>query len=194
MAKIIVGIDEAGRGALAGEVVAAAVILPENFALKNITDSKKLSAKSRAELFLYITNKCYFTVGTASAEEIDTFNILKASLIAMRRAVLSLKEPYDIALVDGNICPDIVFCRPVIKGDILHPVISAASIVAKVTRDRKMLDLEKRYPQYNFAKHKGYSTKAHYLAIKKFGVIDMVHRKSFAPCKNQKRYSKKHLS
>ncbi len=184
MAKIIVGIDEAGRGALAGEVVAAAVILPENFALKNITDSKKLSTKKRAELFLHITNKCYFAIGKASAEEIDRFNILKAALMAMKRAVLLLKMPYDIALVDGNICPDIKFCRPVIKGDILHPVISAASIVAKVTRDEQMLNLEKCYPQYNFAKHKGYATKAHRLAIKKFGIIESVHRKSFSPCKN----------
>lgn len=180
---MIIGVDEAGRGCLAGDVVAAAVILPDGFVLQGLTDSKKISATKRNNLFVQITQSCQYAIGTASAFEIDKINILQASLLAMQRAVKGLEVSYDRVLVDGNRCPKLTRCTAIIKGDLTHPVISAASIVAKVTRDRQMLALDKQYPQYGFAKHKSYGTQVHLLALAKYGVIDGLHRQSFAPVK-----------
>ena len=188
----VIGIDEAGRGPLAGSVVAAAVILPSNFQIEGLTDSKKLSEKKRNALYQQITQHCCWSVGEASSVEIDELNILRATMIAMKRAVIKLEKDhlanYDPinyrVLVDGNCCPDIPNCKSIIKGDLTVPVISAASIIAKVSRDRQMQDLDSRYPQYGFAKHKGYGTKAHLLALSKYGAVDGVHRYSFAPVRD----------
>jgi len=188
----IVGVDEAGRGPLAGSVVAAAVILPRHFELEGLTDSKKLSVKKRNALYQQITENCFWSVGEASSIEIDELNILKATMLAMKRAVINL-EKYHLSqhkstsyrvLVDGNFCPDIPNCKAVIKGDQTVPVISAASIIAKVSRDKQMQDLDAKYPEYGFAKHKGYGTKAHILALSKYGALEAVHRYSFAPVRD----------
>ncbi len=188
----VIGIDEAGRGPLAGSVVAAAVILPSDFQIEGLTDSKKLSEKKRNALYQQITQHCCWSVGEASSIEIDELNILRATMLAMKRAVIKLEKDhlanYDPinyrVLVDGNCCPDIPNCKSIIKGDLTVPVISAASIIAKVSRDRQMQDLDSRYPQYGFAKHKGYGTKAHLLALSKYGAVDGVHRYSFAPVRD----------
>lgn len=180
---IIVGVDEVGRGCLAGNVVASAVILPNDFDLPGLTDSKKLSEKKRKVLYALITNQCQWAAGEASAIEIDKINILQATMLAMSRAVERLNVKYDQVLVDGNCCPDLDNCRTIIKGDLTEPVISAASIIAKVTRDRQMVELDKLYPMYGFAKHKGYGTKAHIEALIKFNAINE-HRYSFTPVKN----------
>jgi ribonuclease HII len=186
---IIIGVDEAGRGPLAGNVIAAAVILPPEFELPDLTDSKKLSAKKRETLYQQITQSCDWAVGEASCAEIDQINILQATLVAMRRAILNLQSShtekttvtdYEV-LVDGNRCPDVKSCRAIIKGDLTEPAISAASIIAKVTRDRQMVALDTLYPQYGFAKHKGYGTKVHMEALTEYGPIVGVHRYSFAP-------------
>jgi ribonuclease HII len=186
---IIIGVDEAGRGPLAGNVIAAAVILPPEFELPDLTDSKKLSAKKRETLYQQITQSCDWAVGEASCAEIDQINILQATLVAMRRAILNLQSShtekttvtdYEL-LVDGNRCPDVKNCRAIIKGDLTEPAISAASIIAKVTRDRQMVALDTLYPQYGFAKHKGYGTKVHMEALTEYGPIVGVHRYSFAP-------------
>ena len=177
----IIGVDEAGRGCLVGNVVAGAVILPDGFNLPELTDSKKLNAKKREHLFEQITQSCQYGVGMASAPEIDAMNILQASLLAMKRAVEALGVSYDSVWVDGNHCPDVVHCTAIIKGDMSEPVISAASIVAKVTRDRQMIALDAQYPQYGFAQHKGYPTKAHLQALANLGAIEVEHRYSFAP-------------
>lgn len=174
---------------MAGGVLAAAVILPTEFELPGLTDSKKLSANKRETLYWQITQNCDWAVGEASCAEIDQINILQATLLAMRRAVLSLEgnhtektavTDYEV-LVDGNRCPDVENCRAIIKGDLTEPAISAASIIAKVTRDRQMRELDALYPQYGFAQHKGYGTKVHMEALAKFGPIAGVHRYSFAP-------------
>ena len=174
---------------MAGSVIAAAVILPAEFELPGLTDSKKLSTKKRETLYWQISQSCDWAVGEASCAEIDQINILQATLMAMRRAVLSLQKSrtntiavtaYEV-LVDGNRCPDVENCRAIIKGDLTEPVISAASIIAKVTRDRQMIELDALYPQYGFARHKGYGTKVHMEALTKFGPIANVHRYSFAP-------------
>ena len=174
---------------MAGSVIAAAVILPAEFELPGLTDSKKLSTKKRETLYWQISQSCDWAVGEASCAEIDQINILQATLMAMRRAVLSLQKSrtntiavtaYEV-LVDGNRCPDVENCRAIIKGDLTEPVISAASIIAKVTRDRQMIELDALYPQYGFARHKGYGTKVHMEALTKFGPIAGVHRYSFAP-------------
>lgn len=178
---IIIGVDEAGRGCLAGDVVAGAAILPDGFALAGLTDSKKISAKKREYLFEKITQSCQYAIGTASVAEIDTINILQASLLAMKRAVDSLGVAYDEVWVDGNQRPNLANCTAIIKGDLTQPVISAAAIIAKVVRDKQMLALDAQYPQYGFAQHKSYGTQAHLLALAKYGVIDGVHRRSFAP-------------
>lgn len=178
---IIVGVDEAGRGCLGGNVVAAAVILPTNFALAGLTDSKKINAKKREILYQQISTTCQFSIGCASPQEIDKINILQATLLAMKRAIMSLGTNYDRVLVDGNYCPQVKHCQAIIKGDLLVPIISAAAIVAKVYRDRQMLALDKQYPQYGFAKHKAYGTKKHQVALSKYGAINGVHRLSFAP-------------
>ena len=178
--KNICGIDEAGRGPLAGPVVAAAVILPLGIDIEGLDDSKKLTEKKREKLFDIIVEEALdFSVGIATEQEIDEINILKATFLAMKRAVEGLKNPPDYALVDGNLNPNIglpVTC--VVKGDGKSPSIAAASIIAKVTRDRMMLDLDEKFPQYNFKKHKGYGTKLHYEKIKEYGISN-AHRRTF---------------
>lgn len=178
--KNICGIDEAGRGPLAGPVVAAAVILPLGIVIDELDDSKKLTEKKREKLFDIIVEEALdFSVGIATEKEIDEMNILRATFLAMKRAVEGLKNPSDYALVDGNLNPNIglpVTC--LVKGDGKSPSIAAASIIAKVTRDRMMLDLDEKFPQYNFKKHKGYGTKLHYEKIKEYGISD-AHRRTF---------------
>jgi ribonuclease HII len=177
----ICGIDEAGRGPLAGPVVAAAVILPRKGRPKGLDDSKQLSAEAREELALKIRAVGIVAVGVASVEEIDALNILRASHLAMRRAFEALPERPVAAIVDGNMSPDLpcpVEC--VIDGDVIVPIVSAASIVAKVERDRLMVELCAQYPGYAFSKHKGYSTPEHQDALKRLGPC-AIHRKSFRP-------------
>lgn len=180
---IIVGVDEAGRGPLVGSVVAGAVILPNDFDLPGLTDSKKLSEKKRETLYALIIQQCQWAVGGSSPQEIDEINILQATMLAMKRAVENLNIKYDQVLVDGNRCPELENCQSIIKGDLTEPVISAASIIAKVTRDRQMVALDEQYPEYGFAKHKGYGTKVHLQALAEFGAIKYQHRYSFAPIK-----------
>jgi ribonuclease HII len=176
----ICGIDEAGRGPLAGPVCAAAVILPQGADIPGLDDSKKVSPKKREKLFDVITKTAVaYGVGWANEDEIDSVNILNASFLAMKRAVWQLGTKPDCALVDGNRNPKLdipTLC--IIKGDAKCPSIAAASILAKVSRDRYMLKLDESYPQYGFAKHKGYPTKLHYEMILKYG-ISPVHRKTF---------------
>lgn len=178
--KIICGIDEAGRGPLAGPVVAAAVILPKGYVIDGVNDSKKLSEKKREQIFDVIKQEALaYSVGMASCEEIDDINILQATFLAMRRAVDGLNIKPDIALIDGNKAPGLDICeRTIVKGDAKSANIAAASIIAKVTRDRYMLDLAEQYPQYQFEKHKGYGTKLHYQMLEEYG-ISPIHRKSF---------------
>lgn len=184
---IIAGVDEAGRGPLAGDVYAAAVILPSDLIIEGINDSKKLSPKKREKLYDEIIEKAEaFCIASASVEEIEKLNILNADMLAMKRAVEGLKRNVDIVLVDGNKAPDVAFKTfPVIKGDASSQSIAAASILAKVARDRYMLELDKQYPEYQFSKHKGYGTKLHYEMIKKYG-ISKVHRPSFLKNLNEK--------
>ncbi|WP_051085658.1 ribonuclease HII [Desulfobacter curvatus] len=178
--NLIAGVDEAGRGPLAGPVVSAAVVLPENFDVCGINDSKKLSEKKREALFPVIKNQAVaFGIGIADHEEIDRINILQASLLSMKRAVEDLTLDPDYLLIDGKFAIDSTIAqRSVIKGDALSLSIAAASILAKVTRDRIMADLDVQYPQYGFKRHKGYPTKAHKEAILTHGPCP-VHRKSF---------------
>jgi len=182
---IIVGIDEAGRGPLAGEVVAAAVILDEKKPIDGLDDSKKISAKKRNLLFDEIISKAKsYAISTSSVEEIDSLNILQASLLAMKRAVDKLTIDFDKVLVDGNKLPKWNYkSQAIIKGDSKIKEISAASILAKVYRDRKMLELAKEYPQYAFEKHKGYGTQLHLENLRKYGATPL-HRKSFRPVRN----------
>ena len=182
--KYIAGVDEVGRGPLVGAVVAAAVILDPNNPIEGLTDSKKLSEKKRILLNAEIKEKALsWSLGRAEAEEIDEINILQASLLAMKRAVESLSIIPDHVQIDGNRCPDMDYSmEAIIKGDALIPEIGAASIIAKVARDQEMLELDKIYPQYGFAKHKGYPTKKHKEALEKHGVTPL-HRQSFAPVK-----------
>ena len=179
----IAGVDEAGRGPLVGSVVAAAVILDPERPIEGLNDSKKLTEKKREALFVEIQEKAIaWSIAEASAKEIDEINILQASLLAMRRAVEGLSVAPEHILVDGNKVPQglVVSCDAVVGGDALHAEISAASILAKVTRDRQMVEMDKHYPEYGFEKHKGYPTKAHFEAIAEHGVIDE-HRRSYAP-------------
>ncbi|WP_104472996.1 ribonuclease HII [Acinetobacter indicus] len=179
----IAGVDEAGRGPLVGTVVAAAVILDPNNPIAGLNDSKKLSEKKREKLFIEIQEKALsWAIAEASPAEIDELNILQASLLAMRRAVEALQLQPDQVLVDGNKIPQGLNmpCEAVVGGDALHAEISAASILAKVTRDRQMLELDQKFPQFGFAKHKGYPTKAHFEAIALHGVTTE-HRRSFGP-------------
>ena len=179
---IIAGVDEAGRGPLAGPVIAGAVILNPKKPIQGLMDSKKLSEKRRDELYDDIINYALaWAVGRASVEEIDEINILQASLLAMRRAVMNLSVAPNLALIDGNFCP-MLDCKAqaIIRGDQTEPAISAASIIAKVTRDREMVLLDKKYPGYGFAKHKGYGTAMHLQAMESLGVCE-IHRRSFAP-------------
>ena len=181
---IIAGSDEVGRGPLAGPVVAAAVILPDNYDLPGLTDSKKLSEKKREILFELIKEQAIaWAVAEASVAEIDQLNILQASLLAMKRSIEALAIIPDKALVDGNRCPELnIKVQAIIGGDLTIPAISAASIIAKVTRDRHMVELDKLYPEYGLASHKGYGTKLHMQAITQYGARP-IHRKSFAPIK-----------
>ena len=181
----IAGVDEAGRGPLVGSVVAAAVILDPLRPIEGLNDSKKLTEKKREKLFIEIQEKALaWCVAEASHTEIDELNILQASLLAMRRAVEQLEMQPNHVLVDGNKVPQglSMSCDAIVGGDALHAEISAASILAKVTRDRQMQLLDQQYPQYAFAKHKGYPTKAHFEAIAVHGVIEQ-HRRSYAPVK-----------
>ena len=179
--RIVCGIDEAGRGPLAGPVCAAAVVLPEGVVPEGVNDSKKLSEKKREALFDVICEQALdYSIAFASEKEIDQINILQATFLAMRRAVegLTVVRP-DIALIDGNKEPGLPIAqRTVVKGDARSASIAAASILAKVSRDRLMLEMAKRYPEYQFEKHKGYGTKLHYEMIEKYGVSD-IHRRSF---------------
>ena len=170
----------AGRGPLAGPVCAAAVILPEGCVIDGLNDSKKLTEKKREALFDVIKEKAVaYSVAMASEKEIDEINILQATFLAMSRAVNSLSVKPDFVLVDGNRDPKLgIKTETVIKGDALSASIAAASVLAKVTRDRYMLEMCKQYPQYMFEKHKGYGTKLHYEMIEKYGISD-IHRKSF---------------
>ena len=180
MMEIIVGIDEAGRGPLAGPVVAAAVILDPNQPIAGLMDSKLLSEKKREALFDEILVKALaYGIGRATPEEIDEVNILQATFLAMRRAKQQLSIAPTLALVDGNQDPQLDCpTQTIVRGDSLIPAISAASILAKVTRDRWMHQLESQYPGYGFAQHKGYPTRAHKEAIFRLGLTP-VHRKSF---------------
>ncbi len=178
----VCGVDEAGRGPLAGPVYAAAVILDPEHPIEGLRDSKKLSAKRRDQLEIAIQERSLsWCVASASAREIDEINILQASLLAMRRAVEGLKIQPSMALVDGN-QPPALSCavQTIVKGDSLEPAISAASILAKCARDRKMLELDELYPLYAFKKHQGYPTAAHFQLLRQHGPC-VEHRRSFAP-------------
>ena len=178
--KVICGVDEAGRGPLAGPVFAAAVILPEGHIIEGVNDSKKLSEKKRDLLYDKIIDECIcYSIGTASEKEIDEINILQATFLAMKRAVDGLEIKPDLALVDGNRMPPLdIDAQTIVKGDGKSASIAAASIIAKVSRDRYMLELAEKYPQYEFERHKGYPTKLHYEKIAEYGISD-IHRKSF---------------
>jgi len=180
--KIIVGIDEAGRGPLAGPVVAAAVILSED--IEGVADSKKLSALKRENLYKKIITAGQVGVGIATVEEIDQINILQATMLAMQRAYKNLNCYADLVLVDGNKAPSLecLDVQAIIDGDNMVPIISAASIIAKVTRDKIMQELDLQFPQYLWKQNSGYGTKIHLEAIEKFG-INQHHRKSFSPIK-----------
>jgi len=181
---IYCGVDEAGAGPLCGDVVAAAVILDPDNMVEGLTDSKKLSEKKRERLYDEIREKALdYCIASASVEEIDTINILNARMLAMSRAVAGLSIPCDHALIDGNRLPELEMpADAIIKGDLLVACISAASVLAKVYRDRDMLRLDEAYPGYGFAKHKGYGTKAHLEALRELGPCP-VHRRSYAPVK-----------
>ena len=178
--KIICGVDEAGRGPLAGPVCAAAVILPKGLVIPGLTDSKKLTDKKRRELFPVIKEQAIaYGIGLASHEEIDEINILQATYLAMERALAQLTVKPDIAMIDGNRAKDFGLpVRTVVKGDSLSMNIAAASILAKVTRDDLMLEMAEKYPEYSFEVHKGYGTKAHYEALRQHGA-SAIHRKTF---------------
>ncbi|HCE1880203.1 ribonuclease HII [Vibrio parahaemolyticus] len=182
--QLIAGVDEVGRGPLVGDVVTAAVILDPNNPIEGLNDSKMLSEKKRLALLPEIKEKALaWAVGRCSPEEIDELNILQATMVAMQRAIAGLKVQPDLALIDGNRCPELPMdSQAVVKGDLRVAEISAASIIAKVVRDQEMEELDKQYPQFGFAKHKGYPTKAHFEAIEQHGVISE-HRKSFKPVK-----------
>ncbi len=178
--KVICGIDEAGRGPLCGPVVAAACILPDGLYIDGLNDSKKLTEKKREKLFDIIKESALaYCIAQASVEEIDKLNILEADLLAMRRAIDGLSIKPDLALIDGNIARDFqIDAVPVIKGDAISMNIAAASILAKVTRDRMCIDLDREFPEYGIAKHKGYGTKAHMDALRQYGPSP-IHRKQF---------------
>jgi len=180
--RLVAGVDEVGRGPLAGAVVAAAVILDPARPIEGLTDSKKLSERRREILFVEIKEKALaYAIGRAEVEEIDDINILQASLLAMKRAVEALDPIPEHALVDGNKLPSLpCSAEAIIKGDLTEPCISAASIIAKVTRDREMVEMDKKYPGYGLAKHKGYPSKAHMAALQELGVTE-IHRRTFGP-------------
>lgn len=178
--KAVCGVDEAGRGPLAGPVCAAAVILPENTIIDGVNDSKKLSEKKREALFDVIKSSARsYCIAYATVEEIESMNILNANMLAMKRAVEGLDVKADYAMIDGNRLPDLkIDSEFIIKGDAKSMSIAAASILAKVSRDRLLREYAKEYPEYQFDKHKGYGTKAHIEALKKYGPCPY-HRMSF---------------
>lgn len=179
--KLICGVDEAGRGPLAGPVCAAAVILPEDLEIQGLNDSKKLSEKKREQLFDIITEKAIaYCVAYGTLEEIEEKNILQATFLAMNRAIEGLETKADFALIDGNKIPDgiKVPAAAIVKGDAKSMSIAAASILAKVSRDRLLMEYDAKYPEYQFAKHKGYGTKLHTDLIKEYGPCE-IHRLSF---------------
>lgn len=180
--ELIAGVDEVGRGPLIGAVVTAAVILDPNNPIQGLTDSKKLSEKKRLLLSQEIKQKALaWSLGRAEPNEIDELNILHATMLAMQRAVKSLKIRPHFVLIDGNRIPELdIPAQAVVKGDLLVAEISAASILAKVARDQEMEELDRQFPQYEFAKHKGYPTKLHLERLTQFGVLPQ-HRRSFAP-------------
>ena len=178
--KAVCGVDEAGRGPLAGPVVAAACILPFGCEIEGLNDSKKLNEKKRDALFDVIREKAVaYSVAFATNEEIDKLNILNATMLAMARAILSLPVPADFALVDGNCIRNFpIPAQTIVKGDAKSPSIAAASILAKVTRDRYCMEMDAMYPEYDFKKHKGYPTKEHRELVMKYGPCPL-HRRSF---------------
>ena len=178
--RLICGVDEAGRGPLAGPVCAAAVILPEHLQIPGLNDSKKLTDKKRRELFPVIQEQAIaYGIGLASEQEIDEINILQATFLAMRRALEQLTVRPEIALIDGNRETDFGLpVKTVVKGDSLSANIAAASILAKVTRDNLLVELADQYPEYGFAIHKGYGTRVHYEALRQYGPCP-IHRRSF---------------
>lgn len=178
--KVICGVDEAGRGPLAGPVVAAACILPDDLIIEGLDDSKKLTEKKREKIFDVIIEKALdYSVASASVEEIEEINILNAAMLAMKRAIEGLTIKPDLALIDGNTSRGFnIETKTVVHGDAISQSIAAASILAKVTRDRLCYEYDKDYPEYGFAKHKGYGTKLHTDAIKKYGITP-IHRPSF---------------
>lgn len=181
----VAGVDEAGRGPLVGSVVAAAVILDPDHPIAGLNDSKKLTEKKREKLFIEIQEKALaWSIAEATHTEIDELNILQATFLAMRRAVDGLQQQPMKVIVDGNQIPKgmTIACEAIVGGDATHAEISAASILAKVTRDRQMVELDQKYPLFGFAKHKGYPTKVHFEAIAQYGVIDE-HRRSYTPVK-----------
>ncbi len=180
--NLVCGVDEVGRGPLVGDVVTAAVILDPLCPIEGLTDSKKLSEKKREALFEVIKERALaYAIGRASPGEIDELNILGATMLAMRRCVEALPVRPQFVLVDGNRLPKLdIPAQAVVKGDLLVPQISAASILAKVTRDREMILLDQRYPEYGYASHKGYPTAAHLAAIRQYGIHDL-YRKSYRP-------------
>jgi ribonuclease HII len=184
--KLIAGVDEVGRGPLAGPVVAAAVILDETKPIEGLADSKVLSATRREELAHLIRERALcWALGRAEVEEIDRLNILRASLLAMKRAVEALSLPPELVLVDGNQAPELGYpVQTIVRGDASVPAISAASILAKVARDAEMCELDSRFPGYGFSKHKGYPTAAHLYALEKQGVSS-IHRRSFGPVRQR---------
>ncbi len=178
--SLVCGVDEAGRGPLCGPVFAAACILPDGLVLEGLNDSKKLTPKKRDKLFdLICEDAIAYSIASASVEEIDELNILEADLLAMRRAIDGLSVKADFALIDGNIARDFqIPARAIIGGDAKSPSIAAASILAKVARDRDCIRLDEEYPQYGIAKHKGYGTKQHMDALRTYGPSP-IHRKQF---------------
>ena len=185
MKKIIAGVDEVGRGSLIGPVYAAAVILNNSIDKKKLKDSKKISKKNRENLEKYIKKNSYWAIGSASLIEIEKLNILNASLLAMKRAVKKLKKKPTLVLIDGNKIPEMkdYKLKSIIKGDQKISEISAASIIAKVSRDRLVTNLSKNFKKYNWAKNAGYGTRDHLVAIKKYGITKF-HRKTFKPIHN----------
>lgn len=182
--RLVAGVDEVGRGPLAGPVITAAVILDPERPIEGLADSKKLSEKRREELFEIIQERALaWSLGRAEVDEIDKINILQATMLAMQRAVMALEPQPQHALIDGNRCPELsCTSEAVVKGDSRVPAIAAASILAKVSRDKEMAELDASYPGYGLAGHKGYPTRAHIAALQELGVSP-IHRRSFGPVK-----------
>ena len=179
--KLIAGVDEVGRGCLAGPVVSAAVILKKGVLFKNLKDSKKLTFEQRIKVSKDIKKNSFFSIGVASVKEIEKLNILQASLLSMKRAIMSLSKKPDLILVDGIFAPKVSSkCKTIIKGDEKIKCISAASILAKVYRDKIMIKMSKKYKNYSWNKNFGYGTKQHIMGLKKYGLTTM-HRKNFKP-------------